>query len=185
MSSDSYVFHIFIFIICHTYLNQIFKMYWLYLEKKILQYSCLENPMVRGAWRTTVHGFAKSQIQLKRLSMTLLFTFGCAGSSLLHGPFSSCGKQSYSLGAVHGLLIAVASLLVGTGSRLMGFNSCSSRALEHRLSSCAGLSCSAACGIFLDQGLNPCLLHWKADSLSLSHQGSLQSNFLFNRYTSM
>ena len=27
-----------------------------------------------------------------------------------------------------------------------------------------GLSCSAACGIFLDQGSNPCLLHWQADS---------------------
>ena len=24
-----------------------------------LQYSCLENPMDRGAWQTTVHGFAK------------------------------------------------------------------------------------------------------------------------------
>ena len=26
-----------------------------------LQYSCLENPMERGAWRATVHGVAKSQ----------------------------------------------------------------------------------------------------------------------------
>ena len=31
-----------------------------------LQYSCLENPMDRGAWQATVHGIAKSQ--LKRLS---------------------------------------------------------------------------------------------------------------------
>ena len=29
-----------------------------------LQYSCLENPMDRGAWQSTVHGFAKSQTQL-------------------------------------------------------------------------------------------------------------------------
>ena len=28
-----------------------------------LQYSCLENPMDRGAWRTTVHRVAKSQTQ--------------------------------------------------------------------------------------------------------------------------
>ena len=28
------------------------------------QYSCLENPMDRGAWQTTVHGIAKSQTQL-------------------------------------------------------------------------------------------------------------------------
>ena len=27
-------------------------------------------------------------------------------------------------------------------------------------------------GIFLTQGSNPCLLHWQADSLPLSHQGS-------------
>jgi len=27
-------------------------------------------------------------------------------------------------------------------------------------------------GIFLTQGLNPCLLHWQVDSLPLSHQGS-------------
>ena len=26
-----------------------------------LQYSCLENPMDRGAWRASVHGVAKSQ----------------------------------------------------------------------------------------------------------------------------
>jgi len=25
-----------------------------------LQYSCLENPMDRGAWQATVHGVAKS-----------------------------------------------------------------------------------------------------------------------------
>ena len=30
-----------------------------------LQYSCLENPMDRGAWRATVHGVAKNQTQLK------------------------------------------------------------------------------------------------------------------------
>ena len=29
-----------------------------------LQYSCLENPMDRGAWPATVHGVAKSQTQL-------------------------------------------------------------------------------------------------------------------------
>ena len=33
-----------------------------------LQYSCLENPMDRGAWQTTVPGVSKSWKQLKRLS---------------------------------------------------------------------------------------------------------------------
>ena len=35
-----------------------------------LQYSCLESPMDKGAWKATVHGVAQSQTQPKRLSMT-------------------------------------------------------------------------------------------------------------------
>ena len=34
-----------------------------------LQYSCLENPMDRGAWQATVHRVAKIWTQLKQLSM--------------------------------------------------------------------------------------------------------------------
>ena len=30
----------------------------------LLQYSCLENPMVRGAWQATVHGVTKGQTRL-------------------------------------------------------------------------------------------------------------------------
>ena len=33
-----------------------------------LQYSCLENPLDRGAWQAAVHWVAKSQTQLKWLS---------------------------------------------------------------------------------------------------------------------
>ena len=38
-----------------------------------------------------------------------------------------------------------------------------------------------ACGLFWDQGRNPCLLHWQPDSLSLSHRGSLLI-FIFSFY---
>ena len=31
----------------------------------LLQYSCLENPMDRGAWQTIVHNVAKSRTRLK------------------------------------------------------------------------------------------------------------------------
>ena len=34
-----------------------------------LQYSCLENPMDRGAWRATVHRVTKSWTRQKQLSM--------------------------------------------------------------------------------------------------------------------
>ena len=46
-----------------------------------LQYSCLENPMDRGAWQATVHGFAKSQTRLNDFT----FTFFCiiVGLSLM------------------------------------------------------------------------------------------------------
>ena len=47
-----------------------------------LQYSCLENPMDRGAWRATVHGVEKSQTQLSD------FTFHFCSVS---GPGSALG----------------------------------------------------------------------------------------------
>ena len=42
-----------------------------------LQYSCLENPMDRGAWWATVHGVAKSRTRLSD------FTIYLDGSRLL------------------------------------------------------------------------------------------------------
>ena len=36
-----------------------------------LQYSCLENPMDRGAWWATVHSVAKSRTQLSDFTFTL------------------------------------------------------------------------------------------------------------------
>ena len=41
-----------------------------------------------------------------------------------------------------------------------------------------GPSRSVACGIFPDQGSNPCPLHWQADSQPLRHQGSPEDSFL-------
>ena len=35
-----------------------------------LQYSCLENPMDRGAWKAAVHGVAKSQTRLSDFTFT-------------------------------------------------------------------------------------------------------------------
>ena len=60
-----------------------------------------------------------------------------------------------------GLSLSRPLLLRSTGSRRA-----SSVVVAH------GPSCSVACGIFLDQGSNPCPLHWQADSQPLHHQGS-------------
>ena len=38
-----------------------------------LQYSCLENPMDRGAWWAAVRGFAKSQTRLSDFTLTFHF----------------------------------------------------------------------------------------------------------------
>ena len=40
-----------------------------------LQYSCLENPMDRGAWRATVHGVTKSWTQLSDFTHTHIYRF--------------------------------------------------------------------------------------------------------------
>ena len=46
----------------------------------------------------------------------IYFIFGCIGSSLLRTGFlSSCGERGLLFVAVHGLLIAVASLVVEHG----------------------------------------------------------------------
>ena len=45
-----------------------------------------------------------------------------------------------------------------------GFSSCGSGAQAQQFEA-HGPSCSLACGIVLDQGLNLCLLRWQADSL--------------------
>ena len=67
-----------------------------------------------------------------------------------------------------GLLSSRPLLLRSTGSRRAG-----SVVVAH------GPSCPAACGIFPDQGSNPCPLHWQADSQPLHHQGSPHGGLLY------
>ena len=66
-------------------------------------------------------------------------------------PVAASGGHSSSRCA--GLSLSRPLPLRSTGSRRSG-----SVVVAH------GLSCSAACGIFPDQGTNPCPLHWQADS---------------------
>ena len=91
-----------------------------------------------------------------------LLIYGCAGSLLLCGLFSSSGTWASHPGSFsscraralgHSGLVIVAP----------GQQSADLVVVVHRL------SCSTARGIFPDQGANLCLLHWPADSLPLSH----------------
>ena len=100
----------------------------------------------------------------------LCIVFGYTGSSLLHrlflyswrsGTASSCGVwASYCSGL---------SCCKAQDQGHVGFSSCISQALEHRLNSRGTwFSCFTACGIFPYQRSNPCLLHRQVDSLCLS-----------------
>ena len=80
----------------------------------------------------------------------------CGSWASHYGGFSCCGAQA--LGTWASVLAARRSY--NTGSNAV-----------HRL------NCSAACAIFPEKGLNPCLLYYQVDLLSLSHQGSPQNNF--------
>ena len=67
--------------------------------------------------------------------------FDYAGSSLLGSGFLYLGEQ--------GLLSSCAAQVLGAQASVV---------VAH------GLSCSQVDRIFLDQGLNPCPLHWQAES---------------------
>ena len=67
-----------------------------------------------------------------------------------------------------GLSLSRPLLLRSTASRRVG-----SVVVAHRP------SCSVACGIFPDQGSNPCPLHWQADSQPQFHKGSPKNYYFF------
>ena len=99
--------------------------------------------------------------------LILLFMSGCAGSSLLPRPFWSRGDRGLfskcSAWASHYAGFSYRAQALGWGT----FRSCGSPAPKPRLD-----SCSMACGIFPDQGSNPCLLDGQVNSSPLSHQKS-------------
>ena len=83
--------------------------------------------------------------------------------------FSSWGELGLLFVAVCGNLTGVASLTAEHRLQANGL-----QRLHHvgSIVVLRGLSCSAACGIFPDQGLNPCPLGGQVASYLLSHQGN-------------
>ena len=156
-----------------------------YLSRKVLQLSLCEfcmffrrvllHPHVGNGFAILneilsyifIYTYSFSCPELTFFQNIILFNFGCAGLCCCRGFALVAASGGSSLAAVHGLLVAVASL----ADVVCGLSSCGSWALDSIVVACR-FSSSVACGIFPDQGSNLCLPQWQADSLPLSHQGS-------------
>ena len=96
--------------------------------------------------------YYRKQILFRNL---FFFFFGCPGSAVRRLSLVAVSK-SYSFLHCMGFSLWWLMLLWSKVSVVVA----------HRL------SCPSACGIFLDEGWNPCPLHWQVDSYPLLHQGS-------------
>ena len=96
----------------------------------------------------------------------------CGGARASHcSDFSCCGAQA--LGAWASVVAAC------------GISSCGLRALQWgSVVVLQGLNCSTVCGIFPDQGQNPCLLHPRVNSYTLPTR-EVWKDFFFNGYVSL
>ena len=122
-----------------------------------------------------------SIIRVISLSLSLsflisLFIYGCTRSCCCAGFPLVEARGGFSLWCLvllqstsfRASVVAAVSSVVA----VPGLQSTGSIIVAHRR------RCSWACEIFPDQGSSPCFLHWREDSLPLSHQESLGS-YLF------
>ena len=72
----------------------------------LLQYSCLENLMDRGAWWAAVHGVARSRTQLSDFH----FSFSCIGEGNGNPRQCSCLENTRDRGAWWAAVYGVAEL---------------------------------------------------------------------------
>ena len=107
--------------------------------------------------------------------------FDCAGSSLLEDLSQVAASRGFSLVVMRGLLYVVASLAAEHRLQSGGASVVVASELQSTGSIVVlcGLRCSMARESFPDQGSNPCLLHWQADSLPLSNFFFFSHPFFF------
>ena len=136
-----------------------------------LQYSWLENPMDRGAWKATVHRVIKSQTWLERLAATMKVSQSC---------LTLCSPMDYT---VHGILqnTRVGSLSLLQGNLLSEYKPRSPALLVDSLPAepqgkpkNTGIlgSLTLLQQIFQTQESNWDLLHFRQILYQLSYQGS-------------
>ena len=90
----------------------------------------------------------------KNIYLFMNIIFGCAGLCCVLGLSLAAASRGYSLVAVHRLLTAVSLLVAEHGAP----------GTQASVDVVHGFSWSMACGIFLNQGSNPCPLHKRVDS---------------------
>ena len=81
------------------------------------------------------------------------------------------------------VFIALQGLSLVVGAPCGGFPCCGAPALETWASAVAahGLRCSASCGIFENQGLNPCCLHWQVDAIHCANREVPKTSILIRK----
>ena len=89
--------------------------------------------------------------------LVLIFISAVLGLHCCGGAFAGCSNWRLLFFVVHGLLIAVASLVTEHGLWIHGLQQSQHEASVVVLH---GLSCFAACGMFPNEGSNTCPLHW-------------------------
>ena len=138
-------------VICHLFSSRKCFTFWTYYPRRA----------------ASAHHFMYSSLFKKKLFYFIYLFLAALGLHCCARAFSSCGEQGLLFIEVHGLLIVEHGLqarglqqLQHTGSVAVapGLQSAGSVVVAHEL------SCSMECGIFPDQGSNPCPLHWQVDS---------------------
>ena len=132
-------------------------------------FSCLidswKNIYIRT--HTYIHTFIYELFFKKLINLFIYYFWLCWVFVFVQGLSLVAASGGHSSSRCAGLSLWRPLLLRSTGSRHAG-----SVVMAH------GSSSSAACGIFPDQGSNPCPLHWQADSQPLRHQRSPMSSLL-------
>ena len=116
----------------------------------------------------TLHSRQRQTNFLKKINLLFIYFWLCWVFVSVRGLSLVAASRGHASSRCAALSLSWPLLLRSTGSRRAG-----SVVVAH------GPSCSAACGIFPDQGSNPCPLHSQADSQPLCHQGSPGKLILF------
>ena len=144
------------------YLYDMIDVYWTYCRNDFMTYVSQIITMY-----TLIFTFFFSLKRLEFIYLCIFYFWLCWVFVSVWGLSLVAASGGHSPSQRAGLSLSRPLLLQSTGSRHAG-----SVVVAHRP------SCSAACGIFPDQGSNTCPLHWQADSQPLCHQGSPQLLFL-------